>query len=192
MKTENCFYLVCQSPFNDEPFRKTIEDVIGKRIRWQRLHQDQVAFFTSVDSRATLQTYLDTYQQEYNLKFHILKTYRLHPLGESASRIAIRKNPGKVDSLGDLILQLMFDGNKVLMPLIVKEFSSVPRHLMQTASMLLACDLKATLASERLYVHRNTFAYRLNQFVNLTGLDIRQHDHALLFSLVEKIMSQQG
>lgn len=192
MKTENCFYLVCQSPFKDEPFRKTIEDVIGKRIRWQRLHQDQVAFFTSVDSRATLQTYLDTYQQEYNLKFHILKTYRLHSLGESASRIAIRKNPGKVDSLGDLILQLMFDGNRVLLPLIVKEFSSVPRHLMQTASMLLACDLKATLASERLYVHRNTFAYRLNQFVNLTGLDIRQHDHALLFSLVEKIMSQQG
>lgn len=135
---------------------------------------------------------IDTYQQEYNLKFHLLKTYRLHPLGEKASRLGIKKNPGKVDSLGDLMLQMIFDGNQTLTPLIAEEFSQVPRHLMQTASMLLACDLKATVASERLYLHRNTFAYRLNQFVNLTGLDIRQHDHALLFSLIEKLLIKQG
>lgn len=192
MKTSICYYLVGQSPFPDEPFRTTIKDVIGQPITWQRLYKDQVAFFSNQDSRTSLQTFLDTYQQEYNVKFHLLKTYRLHAFGENASRLAIRKNPGKVDSLGDFLLQLIFDGNQSLMPLIKEEFSQVPRHLMQTASMLLACDLKASVASERLYVHRNTFAYRLNQFVNLTGLDIRQHDHALLFTLIEKLLIKQG
>ncbi len=192
MKTDICYYLVAQFPFADEPFRKTIKDVIGQTITWHRLHKDQVAFFTNQDSRTTLQAFLDTYQQEYNLKFHLLKSYRLHALGEHASRLAIKKNPGKVDSLGDLMLQLIFDGNQALTSFIAEEFSQVPRHLMQTASMLLACDLKATIASERLYVHRNTFAYRLNQFVNLTGLDIRQHDHALLFTLIEKLLIKQG
>ncbi|MEY3432048.1 MAG: hypothetical protein RIS53_946 [Bacillota bacterium] len=192
MKTGICYYLTAQSPFPDEPFRATIKDVLGQSITWQRIHKDQVAFFSQQESRTNLQTFLDTYQQEYNLKFHLLKTYRLHALGENASRMAIRKNPGKVDSLGDFILQLIFDGNQALMPLIKEEYSQVPRHLMQTASMLLACDLKATLASERLYIHRNTFAYRLNQFVNLTGLDIRQHDHALLFTLIEKLLIKLG
>ncbi len=192
MKTNICYYLVAQAPFMDEPFRQNIKDVMGQPITWHRIHKDQVAFFSQDDRHTSLQTFLDTYQQEYNLKFHLLKTYRLHPLGEAASRLAIKKNPGKVDSLGDLMLQLIFDGNQILSPLIKEEFSQIPRHLMQTASMLLACDLKATVASERLYVHRNTFAYRLNQFVNLTGLDIRQHDHALLFSLIEKLLIKQG
>jgi|GEM_PF-791127 len=192
MKTDICYYLICQSPFTDDPFRKIIKDVLGQPITWHRLHKDQVAFFTNQDSRTNLQTFLDTYQQEYNLKFHLLKSYRLHTLGEYASRLAIKKNPGKVDSLGDLMLQLIFDGNQALTPYIAEEFSQVPRHLMQTASMLLASDLKATVASERLYVHRNTFAYRLNQFVNLTGLDIRQHDHALIFTLIEKLLTKQG
>ena len=192
MNTDICYYLICQSPFTDHPFRTIIKDVLGQPITWHRLHKDQVAFFTNQDSRTNLQTFLDTYQQEYNLKFHLLKSYRLHTLGEYASRLAIKKNPGKVDSLGDLMLQLIFDGNQVLTPYIAEEFSQVPRHLMQTASMLLASDLKAKVASERLYVHRNTFAYRLNQFVNLTGLDIRQHDHALIFTLVEKLLIKQG
>jgi len=192
MNTKVCYYLVSQSPFADVPFRNTIQDVIGQPITWQRLHKDQVVFFTNEDTRPPLQNFLDTYRQEFNLKFHLLKTYRLHALGEKASRIGLHKNPGKVDRLGDLLLQLIFDGNPILLPLIKEEFSHVPRHLMQTASMLLASDLKASVASERLYVHRNTFAYRLNQFVNLTGLDIRQHDHALVFTLIEKLLSKQG
>jgi len=63
---------------------------------------------------------------------------------------------------------------------------------MQTASMLLVSDMNATIASQRLYVHRNTFAYRLRQFITLTGLDIRIHDHALFFTLAEKLLMQRN
>jgi DNA-binding PucR family transcriptional regulator len=147
-----------------------------------------VVFYTAKDKDGDLKTFLDTYQQEFNVKFHALKTYRIHPLGEFASQLGLKTNPGKVDTLADFVLQIMIEGNRVFVRYIHDEFQPIPRHLMQTASTLIACDMKATKASDKLYIHRNTFAYRLNQFIALTGLDIRLHDHALFFILVQKAL----
>ncbi|HBB05327.1 MAG TPA: hypothetical protein DCZ41_01870, partial [Firmicutes bacterium] len=38
----------------------------------------------------------------------------------------------------------------------------------------------ACLTAETLYIHRNTFNYRLNAFIEKTGLDIREYHNALL------------
>ena len=188
MKTKTCFYFVAETPLNDRNLKPLLEAVLGKKLEWATIHPDQWVFFTEDVSRQPLQTFLDTYQQEQKGKFHLLKTYRLHPLGEQASRLGLKKNPGKVDLIGDFLLQRVLEGQVSLLPTIRDEFASVPRHLMQTAAMLMDSNMNASIASDRLYVHRNTFNYRLNQFVNLTGLDIRQHDHALLFTLVEKLL----
>lgn len=188
MKPQACYYLVGQSKVIDKTIKPMMAAVVGQPMHWQPVHPDQLAFYSDNLPLHHLQTFLDTYQQEHKGKYHILKTYRLHPLGEQASRLGLKKNPGKVDSLGNFLLQSVLEGNQSLLPFIHDEFAFIPRHLMQTASMLLASDRNATIASERLYVHRNTFAYRLNQFITLTGLDIRQHDHALLFALIEKLL----
>jgi hypothetical protein len=165
-----------------------LEEAFGHKVTLQVLSKSLVVFYTAKDKDGDLKTFLDTYQQEFNVKFHALKTYRIHPLGEFASQLGLKTNPGKVDTLADFVLQIMIEGNRVFVRYIHDEFQPIPRHLMQTASTLIACDMKATKASEKLYIHRNTFAYRLNQFIALTGLDIRLHDHALFFILVQKAL----
>jgi DNA-binding PucR family transcriptional regulator len=175
-------------PIQEKTFRPLLEDVLGEKINIQVLSKTLIVFQTSQDADADLQTFLDTYQQEFNVKFHALKTYRIHAMGEFASQQGLKTNPGKVDTLADFVLQTMLEGNRAFVRYIYEEFQLVPRHLMQTASMLMSCDMKATNASKQLYIHRNTFAYRLNQFIELTGLDIRLHDHALFFTLVQKAL----
>ena len=191
MKTLHCFYLASDQPFQEKTFRPMLAEVIGHPITLQVIQKSQWAFFSSEDAKTPIQSFLDLYQQEHNVKIHLLKSYRLHALGEKASLLGLKLNPGKIDHLGDFLVQLMIEGNMSLIPFIQAEFANVPRHLMQTASMLLLSDMNATVASQRLYVHRNTFSYRLKQFITLTGLDIRIHDHALFFTLVEKLMMRQ-
>ena len=188
MKSSHVYYLRSMIPIQEKTFRPLLEDVLGQKINIQVLSKTLVVFQTKRDDDADLQTFLDTYQQEFNVKFHALKTYRIHPMGEFASQLGLKTNPGKVDTLADFVLQTMLEGNRVFVPYIYEEFQLVPRHLMQTASMLMSCDMKATNASKQLYIHRNTFAYRLNQFIELTGLDIRLHDHALFYTLVQKAL----
>jgi DNA-binding PucR family transcriptional regulator len=188
MKTTHCYYLRSLQPIQEQSIRPLLEEAFGHKVTLQVLSKALVVFYTAKDKDGDLKTFLDTYQQEFNVKFHALKTYRLHPLGEFASQLGLKTNPGKVDTLADFVLQIMIEGNRVFVGYIHDEFQPIPRHLMQTASTLIACDMKATKASEKLYIHRNTFAYRLNQFIALTGLDIRLHDHALFFILVQKAL----
>jgi DNA-binding PucR family transcriptional regulator len=188
MKPSHSYYVRSIQPIHEKTFRPLLEEVIGQKISIQVLSKSLVVFQTNQDHDDALQTFLDTYQQEFNIKFHALKTYRLHAMGDFASQLGLKTNPGKVDTLADFVLQTMLVGNRIFVRYIYEEFQSVPRHLMQTASTLISCDMKATNASKKLYIHRNTFAYRLNQFIQLTGLDIRLHDHALFFTLIQKAL----
>ena len=49
--------------------------------------------------------------------------------------------------------------------------------------------MNSVLASKYLYVHRNTFDYRLNKFKDITKLDIKNYKNALIFDLYLKINS---
>ena len=62
-------------------------------------------------------------------------------------------------------------------------FENVPRDLLETAGAFLRCGLDESLAAERLFIHRNTFIYRLKKFIDITNLDIRDYHNALLLEL---------
>ena len=48
--------------------------------------------------------------------------------------------------------------------------------------------------SRKLFVHRNTLVYRMEKIKKLTGLDLRQFDHAIVFKvalMVRKYLSSR-
>lgn len=188
MKQNHVFYIRGIDPVAIKQFRLLLKEVVGRPVHFEQMQPTHFVYLSEIDDSNVLVSFLQTFQQEHPAKIHILKTYRLHALAQHASMLAFKLNSGKVDTLGDFLLQLLIQGNHDLITDIRDEFSVIPRHLMQTASMLIACGMKATLASEKLYIHRNTFAYRLHQFIALTGLDVRLHEHALFFTLVEKLL----
>jgi hypothetical protein len=179
-------YLRSDQPLDIKKFRPLLIDVLGRDVELQFIQTNVWVFPITENDIESLQTFLSTYLQEHQGRLHGLITYRLHGLGEMASKLGLKRNQGKIEHLSDLMLQLMIENHWDLLPLIQEEFNKVPRHLMLTAMMLITCDMNATKASEKLYIHRNTFAYRLNQFIQLTGLDIRRHRYALFFTLITK------
>ena len=55
-------------------------------------------------------------------------------------------------------------------------------------------NLNVSETSRKLFVHRNTLVYRLEKIKKLTGLDLREFDHAIIFKvalMVKKYLDSQ-
>ncbi|MDY0345994.1 MAG: helix-turn-helix domain-containing protein [Bacilli bacterium] len=112
---------------------------------------------------------------------------------DTLSRLALKKiSQGRgvhLSNLADTFLNLAIEGDFDLVRLVKKQFSLIPRQLMVTAETFISCGLNASLAAKKLYVHRNTFSYRLNQFIEATNLDIRDFHNAQFFNIASKLLS---
>lgn len=83
----------------------------------------------------------------------------------------------------DVILKEISFGNYSSFYPLTLLFKDVPREWMMTAGTYLRCGLDASLSARHLFIHRNTFNYRLEKFIEKTGLDIRDYHNALLLEL---------
>jgi len=54
---------------------------------------------------------------------------------------------------------------------------------LDTISKFFENNLNVSETSRKLYVHRNTLVYRLEKIKKLTGLDLREFDHAIVFKV---------
>lgn len=90
--------------------------------------------------------------------------------------------------LCDLIMECILHQDHEIYEVIRSTFKGVDRESMQSAKMYVDCGMNVTLAASKLYVHRNTFNYRLNKFMRLTNLDIKEFHDALYLYIVSKIL----
>lgn len=61
---------------------------------------------------------------------------------------------------------------------------NIKKEYLETANVFLNCNMNASQASKELYLHRNSFNYRLNQFMEKSNMDIRDLDTAFFLKLI--------
>ena len=60
---------------------------------------------------------------------------------------------------------------------------SLDRETLMTIQAFFENNLNVSETSRKLFVHRNTLVYRLEKIKKLTGLDLREFDHAITFKV---------
>jgi len=73
---------------------------------------------------------------------------------------------------------LAYQEKEIFISSILKRATSQP-ELLHTIKKLIECDGNITLASKKMYMHRNTLQNRLEKFQQMTQKDIRQFSHRL-------------
>jgi carbohydrate diacid regulator len=71
---------------------------------------------------------------------------------------------------------------------------SLDRESLMTVQSFFENNLNVSETSRRLFVHRNTLVYRLEKIKKLTGLDLREFEHAIIFKvalMVKKYLSSK-
>jgi len=72
--------------------------------------------------------------------------------------------------------------NELLSDLLIKVFQD--QELIQTIKQFIECNLNVTQTAKKMFMHRNSVQYRIEKFVELTGIDIRQFKEALTVYLL--------
>ena len=130
--------------------------------------------------------------QTLGIGMTVLISHRWDEVAWEGLNVAVLHSKGNLIYLADALLYERIEGENELFSLLDKQFDALSRELIQTAEAFINSGCKATFAAARLYIHRNTFAYRLNQFIEKTQLDIRDFHHARLFQLWWLIKSRNN
>ena len=77
-------------------------------------------------------------------------------------------------TLCEMFLQEVFKKNPI---------ESLDEDTLETINKFFENNLNVSETSRKLYVHRNTLVYRLEKIKKLTGLDLREFDHAIVFKV---------
>ena len=99
--------------------------------------------------------------------------------------------------IGRLIYQLPTTLCKMFLSEVFKKGSvdMLDQETLLTIQKFFENNLNVSETSRNLYVHRNTLVYRLEKIKKITGLDLREFDHAIIFKvalMVKKyLMSQE-
>ena len=87
--------------------------------------------------------------------------------------------------IGRLIYQLPTTLCEIFLSEVFKKSSidSLDQETLFTINKFFENNLNVSETSRKLFVHRNTLVYRLEKIKKLTGLDLREFDHAIIFKV---------
>ena len=87
--------------------------------------------------------------------------------------------------LGRIIYQLPTTLCEMFLNEVFKKnpIETLDEDTLETINKFFENNLNVSETSRKLYVHRNTLVYRLEKIKRLTGLDLREFDHAIVFKV---------
>ncbi len=87
--------------------------------------------------------------------------------------------------LGRIIYQLPTTLCEMFLSEVFKKnpIETLDEDTLETINKFFENNLNVSETSRKLYVHRNTLVYRLEKIKKLTGLDLREFDHAIVFKV---------
>lgn len=99
---------------------------------------------------------------------------------------------GKMVDLSDLMLICIYNNNTNLIEALNEKLKGVSPEIIDTLKMYFNTGNNAALAADLLYLHRNTFNYRLNKFIDRTQMDVKNAHIAQFlyqyFTLIDRIL----
>ena len=87
--------------------------------------------------------------------------------------------------LGRIIYQLPTTLCEMFLSEVFKKnpIETLDEDTLETINRFFENNLNVSETSRKLYVHRNTLVYRLEKIKKITGLDLREFDHAIVFKV---------
>ena len=87
--------------------------------------------------------------------------------------------------LGRIIYQLPTTLCEMFLREVFKKnpIETLDEDTLETINRFFENNLNVSETSRKLYVHRNTLVYRLEKIKKITGLDLREFDHAIVFKV---------
>lgn len=150
----------------------------------QTLTDSIIRFKAEGEQRLSLHLNLEAIQSDLGCKVHMVEgidhpTLMIEALGIAQSHLA-----QGISCLKDIFVIALRQGDQNWLSAAYGLLGGVPEEVLKTADMLALAQGNALLAAQQLYLHRNTFNYRLKKFESKTKLDLRDPNIMVFYQLM--------
>ena len=91
--------------------------------------------------------------------------------------------------LFDLLVEKI-KNNSININVLSSLFKNVPDNILQTVRQYIIMNQSVINTSEAMFTHRNTINYRLNKFIELTGINVRETSSAMTTYLLLTLLNK--
>ena len=91
--------------------------------------------------------------------------------------------------LFDLLVEKI-KNNSININVLSSLFKNVPENILQTIKQYIIMNQSVINTSEAMFTHRNTINYRLNKFIELTGINVRETSSAMTTYLLLTLLNK--
>lgn len=168
---EVCVYLKVHSSLNRHQEIEAMIKPLSNEISW--LSINQVKLSLQEDELVSLMIMFPTFQHDLGVTLSAVVGFDHPIIMEDSMAYVFQHFPGKVLNVAEVLLLSRMDHENHLMKDADALFTKVGYEEMATARMYLMTGLNAKKSASNLYLHRNTFNYRLKKFLQTTKLDLR-------------------
>ncbi|WP_186579196.1 PucR family transcriptional regulator [Aquibacillus kalidii] len=177
-------------------FREAVHGLFPSKvpILWENNHEGVIIQenWKSSDESISYLEIIDVLTSDFYMNVHLFEGPIFYDTNSAAHhyewikkcfRTVLPYSKGKfsnyVSSLPYLLIN-HFDESYVetLIDSILKE-TKTEEELLNTIHVFLECNSNATLAAKKLYMHRNSLQYRVDKFIEKTGIDVKQFEGAI-------------
>ena len=80
--------------------------------------------------------------------------------------------------------------NSINVSILNSLFKNIPDSIIDTVKQYIVMNQSVINTSEAMFTHRNTINYRLNKFIELTGINIRETSSAMTTYLILTLLNK--
>lgn len=191
-----CYYFYSKHPITDKQnFEEAMQGSIPtSTILWISLHKG-IIFEENpepVIDKESFDQWIDTFTSDFFIELYVY-IGQLQKMNESlkAKIMAEQRcfdtvynsySRRKCMTFYEALPILNFDDEKLISEDSLSEFlaeSFEDGELVQTLQVFFECNLNVSLTAKKLYMHRNSVQYRIEKFIEKTGLDIKHFHQAV-------------
>lgn len=146
-------------------------------------YEDYLMFEVDARQRIQLKTTLPSLQSDLGITLIAVEGFENPLIMKLALELTQEYSQGRFVHLYDLLLASVLNNDFRLFEALNDVFSVLKPELIETARMYLWADGNAKLAASALYLHRNTFNYRMHKFEEKSSIQLTQQVQANFFQL---------
>lgn len=175
------YYYVCNKGGMDKMMTPLLEESYGKSLMHILISENVGYYVAEEDFFDCVDGILELLIHDFNVSLTFMAAYEEGSVSEFFLKKALLLCNEQCIYMCDVLLNCILHQQEDVVEVVHRQFAHVPHELMKSAMMYVRCGMNVTRSASRLYIHRNTFNYRIDKFMHLTNLDIKNFHNAMYF-----------
>jgi len=178
-------------PLNQEEFKGYLLS-IDSQIKSVKFNSKLDGYFIGNSELSTTLNFIaEAITGDFNVSISILSSYELNDLSSYLFRHCTKKERASYKSLADTILDLILKNDYSFLPFLTNIFKDVNDSILLSIETYVRTGFNATLTAKKLFIHRNSFYYRMNDFFSKTRIDIHDYENSQLVMFYIKLKNME-